>query len=61
MCMQALSQAAVADKEEWVSIMGRAVGGFERQLDLAAVLKGSSAVGVHYIDSVFTPCELLSA
>ncbi|CAL8470327.1 g9869 [Coccomyxa elongata] len=42
--LQALSAAVKVDKEEWVGVIGRAVGSFDGQLDLAAVMKGSSAV-----------------
>ena len=44
--LQALSAAVKVDKEEWVGVIGRAVGGFDGQLDLAAVMKGSSAVSL---------------
>ncbi len=44
--LQALSAAVKADKEEWVGVIGRAVGSFDGQLDLAAVMKGSSAVSL---------------
>ncbi|BDA44367.1 probable negative elongation factor A at N-terminal half [Coccomyxa sp. Obi] len=42
--LEALSAAVKVDKEEWVGVIGRAVGSFDGQLDLAAVMKGSSAV-----------------
>lgn len=46
MSLQALSAAVKVDKEEWVGVIGRAVGSFDGQLDLAAVMKGSSAVSL---------------
>ncbi len=36
--------AARTDKEEWVGVMGRAVGDFSGVLDLPAVLEASTAV-----------------
>jgi hypothetical protein len=44
--LQALAAAARVDKEEWVGIMGRAVGNFDGQLDLDAVVKGMTAVSI---------------
>ena len=41
---QALSKAALGDKDEWVGTIARAVGAFEGRLDLEAVVAGSSAV-----------------
>lgn len=41
---QALSAAVKLDKEEWVGVIGRAVGDFDGRLDLDAVVKGQSAV-----------------
>lgn len=46
---QALSAAVKVDKEEWVGIIGRAVGHFDGRLDMDAVLKGSSAVSLHQL------------
>ncbi|KAK9818019.1 hypothetical protein WJX72_005734 [[Myrmecia] bisecta] len=39
-----LADAAVADKEEWVHIIGRSVGRLEGQLDLQGVLQESTVV-----------------
>jgi hypothetical protein len=41
---QALSKAALADKEEWVGVMARAVGSFNGHLDLDAAAAAFSAV-----------------
>ena len=43
-CLQALSKAALADKEEWVGVMARAVGAFDGRLDLDAVTASFSTV-----------------
>ncbi|KAK9830636.1 hypothetical protein WJX81_007675 [Elliptochloris bilobata] len=41
--LQALAAAARTDKEEWVGVIGRAVGDFSGVLDLPAVLEASTA------------------
>jgi hypothetical protein len=41
---QDLAALACEDKEEWVNVMGRAVGNFSGELDLQAVRKASATV-----------------
>ena len=41
---QALCSKALSDKEEWVSMMGRALGPFDGRAHADAVAKGSAAV-----------------
>ena len=41
---QALAAAARTDKEEWVGVIGRAVGDFSGVLDMPAVVEGSASV-----------------
>ena len=41
---QALCSKALSDKEEWVSMMGRALGAFDGRAHANAVAKGSAAV-----------------
>ncbi|EIE26082.1 hypothetical protein COCSUDRAFT_61078 [Coccomyxa subellipsoidea C-169] len=42
--LEALSAAVKVDKEEWVGVIGKAVGSFDGHLDLDAVVRKSSAV-----------------
>ena len=41
---QALCSKALSDKEEWVSMMGRALGAFDGRAHADGVAKGSAAV-----------------
>lgn len=43
--------AAREDKEEWVGIIGKAVGNFDAPLDLEAVCNGSSIVSVQTVEA----------
>ena len=52
---QALCSKALSDKEEWVSMMGRALGAFDGRAHANAVAKGSAAV------SFLNPAPLLGS
>ena len=45
---QVLCSKALSDKEEWVSMMGRALGAFDGRVHADAVAKGSAAVSPSY-------------
>ena len=45
---QALCSKALSDKEEWVSMIGRALGAFDGRAHADAVGKGSAAVSLSY-------------
>ncbi len=53
---QALAAAARTDKEEWVGVIGRAVGDFSGVLDLEAVLETSTAVRLSFPFATCRPC-----
>ena len=62
---QVLRSKALSDKEEWVSMIGRALGAFDGRVHADTVAKGSAAVSPSYSAyfwalDLLQPCPLSS-